>query len=335
MPRLFWFYLAAVAALHVFHVRDLAPDIDVGYFVRDSTAALLEGRNPWSLTFPNPYTAAETAELYAPELVHGDRITIGFPYLPSSVLGYLPGHLLGEVRLASVAAVLAATAIVWRMATDRVGRLLVVTVPLTALSLLVSVNYWVEPVLVLAVALLAWAVRRGSRAGGAVAVALLLSTKQYAVVWLPLERLVRRTVGVRALLVGVGVAAVLVVGAFLSAPEDFWRSVVTAQFVQPYRADSISLAVDLVNAGVPIPSAVLSIGSLLAGLAIATWVRVTAPATATWAVLGVGLALLGTVLLSKQAFTNYWFLVHACTAFGVALWPADLGRDEPDARPAG
>jgi hypothetical protein len=221
------------------------------------------------------------------------------------------------------------------MATDPVGRMLVATLPLTALALLVSVNYWVEPVLVLGAALLAWSARRGSRTGGAAALALLLSTKQYAVVWLPLERLVRRTLGLRALLVGVGVAAVLVVGGLLWAPADFWRAVVRAQLVQPYRSDSVSLAVDLVNAGIPLPSVALSVGSLLAGLAIAGWVRATAPADATWLVLGLGLSLLGTVLLSKQAFTNYYFLIHACTVFGIALWPADHGAEVPGARAAG
>ena len=336
MPRLVWCHLAAAGLLHLFHVRDLRPDIDVGHFVRGSTAALLEGRNPWALTIPNPYSDAETARLWAPEFVDGGRIVVGFPYLPGSVLGYVPGHLVGEVRLASVAATLAATAIVWRMATDPVGRILVASVPLTALALLTSVNYWVEPLLVLAVAVLAWSVRRGSPAGGAVAVALLLSTKQYALVWLPLEKLVRRTVGTRGVLAGVAAAAVLVGGAFWWSPEDFWRAVVRAQLVQPYRSDSISLAVDLVNAGVPLPATALSIGSLLAGLGVAVWVRVTAPATATWTVLGLGLALLGTVLLSKQAFTNYYFLIHACTVFGVALWPEDQqGKADPPTGAAG
>ncbi|WP_374457049.1 hypothetical protein [Nocardioides sp.] len=332
VPRLFWLHLTAAGALHVLYVWDVHPDIDVGYFVRDSTAALLDGRNPWALTFHNPYTAAETARLWAEEFVDGDRILLGYPYLPGSLVAYLPGHVVGEVRLASVAALLVATALVWRMTTDLVGRILVTTLPLTALALLTSVNYWIEPALVLGVALLAWSARRGSRVGGAAAVALLLSTKQYAVVWLPLERLVRRTIGVRALLAGVGAAALLVVAGFLWAPAEFWQAVVRAQLVQPYRADSISLAVDLVDVGVPIPAVVLSVSSLLAGLAIAAWVRATAPAGATWLVLGIGLSLLGTVLLSKQAFTNYYFLIHACAVFGAALWPADLARDEPDAR---
>ena len=332
-PRVFWLHLVVAAALHLFYVRGPEPVIDVSYYLRDSTAALLDGRNPWSLTFHNPYSAAETARLFAPDLVDGDRILIGYPYLPGSLAVYVPGHLLGEVRLVSIAALLAGTALVWRMTTDVVGRLLVATLPLTALALLVSVHYWVEPVLVLAAALLAWSLRRGSRLGGGAAVVLLLTAKQYAIVWLPLERMVRRVLGVRALLVGVGVATLLVVGAFLWSPSDFWSSVVRAQFVQPYRSDSVSLAVDLVNAGVPLPATALSVGSLLAGLGVAWWVRATAPVDATWAVLGLGLSLLATVLLSKQAFTNYFFLIHACTVFGIALWPHDraVATAAPDA----
>lgn len=330
-PRAIWLHLVVTAALHVVWIRGVDSDIDVGYFVRDSTAALMDGRNPFSLTFPNPYTAAESSQYWAPELVDGDRITIGFPYLPGALLGYLPGHLLGEVRLASVAALLVAVALVWRLTTEPVGRILVAALPLSPLALLVTTQYWVEPLIVLGVALMAWAVRRGSRSWGAVALVALLTVKQYAVIWLPLERVVRRRLGVRTLAWGVGVSAVLVGGAFLSEPSGFWRSVVTAQFVQPYRPDSISLAVDLVDAGLPIPVAALSVCSLLAGLGIAAWVRATAPANATWLVLGLGLSLLGTVLLSKQAFTNYYFVVTACTVFGVALWPTDHGRASPEA----
>lgn len=327
-PRFIWLHLAVTAALHVLWARGIDSDIDVGYFIRDSTAALLDGRNPYSLTFPNPYTAAETSRYWAPELIDGDRIIIGFPYLPGALLGYLPGHLLGEVRLVSVAALVVATALAWHLTTEPVGRILVAALPLSPLALLVTTQYWVEPLMVLGVALMAWAVHRGARLWGGVALVMLLTVKQYAIIWLPLERLVRRRLGLRTVVWGVVVSAVLVVGAWLSDPGGFWLAVVETQLLQPYRPDSISLAVDVVDAGLPVPVAALSVGSLLAGLAIAVWVRVKAPADATWLVLGIGLSLLGTVLLSKQAFTNYYFLVHACTVLGVASWPHDR-RDVP------
>jgi hypothetical protein len=333
VPRVFWIHLPVVAALHVVWVRAVDSDIDVGYFVRNSTAALLDGRNPYSLTFPNPYSAAETPNLWAAELVDGDRILIGFPYLPGTLLGYLPGHLLGEVRLASVAAMLIATTLIWRMTTEPVGRLLVAALPLTPLALLVTTQYWVEPLMVLGVALLVWAMRHGSRWWGALSLVLLLTVKQYAVLWLPLEKTVRRQLGLRTLIAGVVASAVLVLAALVPDPSGFWRAVVETQFLQPYRPDSVSLAVDLVNAGLPLPVVALSVGSLLAGLGAALWVRATAPDSASWAALGIGLSLLTCVLLSKQAFANYYFLVNACVVVGIALWPHELGLDGPSTKP--
>lgn len=331
MPRLIPLHLVVVGCLHLVYIHHYDTIIDVGVLVRDSTAALMAGRNPYSLTFLNPYDAAQTAKFWSPELIDGDRIIIGFPYLPGALLGYLPGHLLGEVRYVSVVALLGATLLAWRLTSERIGRLLVAAMPATPIAVITSMNYWVEPLLILAVALLAWALVRGSRWGAVLAVLMLLSVKQYAVVWLPLERFVRRKVGIAALLWGVAAAAFLVGGFFLLAPGDFWFSVVKAQFLQPYRPDSMSLGVDLVEAGLPLPVAVLSIGSLLAGLGVAWWVRVKAPITATWAVLGLGLSLLATVLISKQAFVNYYVLVHGCVVMGVALWPAEISRDQNSA----
>ena len=325
-PRLFLGHLAVVAALHLYYVSSARPLIDVGFFVRGSTRGLLDGVNPYALTFPNPYNASETASFYAPQFVDGDRILLGFPYLPGAVVAYLPGSLLSDVRYVSVAAILVTTWLAWRLATDRVGRLLVAAMPVTPLSLLTTTCYWVEPLLALGVALLATSMARRSRSWGVVSLLLLLSVKQYAIVWLPLERLVRRRLGWSVLALAVALSAVVVVGFFLWDPDRFWLSVVQAQFSQPYRPDSVSLAVDLVNAGLPVPSVALSIGSLASGLLVALWVRVKAPTSTTWTVLGLALSFLATVLMSKQAFANYYFFIHVCIVIGIAAWPADSRR---------
>ena len=333
-PRMFWVHLPLTAALHLLYVDSVESGVDVGHFMRGATAGLLNGRNPWSMTFSHSFTDAEIGKYLAPEYVQGDRIILGFPYLPGSVLGYLPGHLAGDVRFVSVAALSVATALCWRMTSDVVGRVLVAGLPLTPLAVLVTTQYWVEPLLVLAVSLLAWAMTRGSRGWGVVSVALLLSVKQYAIFWLPLEKFVRHRLGWRPLLGGVLIAAVLVVAAFLSDPGGFWEAVVRAQFVQPYRPDSLSLAVDLAEAGLPIHRTGMSVAALLAGFGVAFWVRSRAPESVTWTVLGIGMALLASVLLSKQAFANYYFLVHACVVLAIALWPAELRADVSQVGPS-
>lgn len=330
-PRLFGVHLAVAALQLVVLVRTVHPPSDVQYMVGDSVAALLRGVNPYGLTFPNPYTVADTARFWNLDFISGDRIDVGYPYLPAPLLVDVPGHLLGDIRYASVLALLGATALAWRVATEPVGRLLVATLPATPLALRTTLGYWVEPVMVLGLVLLVWAMVTRRRWAGVLGGVLLLSTKQYAVVLLPLERLVRERLGARTVWVLTGVVAALIGGFFLLDPRAFWRAVVELHLSQPYRSDSISLATDLVDAGLPVPVAALSVASVVAGLCVALLVRWRAPAGAAWLALGTGLALLATVLLSKQAFINYYFVIHAALVLALAARPRESrGTPVPD-----
>ena len=328
-PRTFYLHLAVMAGYLVMMIRCLHPQGDVRVLVEGSLDGLLRGENPYTLTFPNPYNAEDTAAFWAPEFISGDRIDVGYPYLPGALIADLPGHLLGDVRYTSAVAVLVTTALAWRLSSDVVGRALVATLPASALAVTTVVSYWVEPLMLLGVGLLTMAMARGRASLGFAGVLLVLTTKQYAVVLVPLEKLVRARLGSTCLLGAVGAAGMLVGGFFLLAPADFWRAVVLLHLKQPFRSDSASLTVDLVGAGVPIPAGVMSVLSIVAGVSVSWWIRRTAQPTATWTALGVGLALLATVLLSKQAYVNYYFLIYGCLVVGVAAWPRDMGQS-PD-----
>jgi hypothetical protein len=331
-PRWFYPHLALQAAFLVVMLKNIAPLGDVRILIGDSLGALLAGGNPYGLTFPNPYSAEETKRFWAPEFISGDRIDVGFPYLPGALIGDLPGYVLGDVRYASLAAVLLSAALAWRLTSDVVGRALVAALPTSVLSMTTVLGYWVEPLMLLGVALLTWSMANGRKSTGIIGLALLLTVKQYAVVLLPLEKLVRRRLGLRSLLVAVAAAAALVGAFFLVGPSDFWRSVVLLHFSQPFRPDSTTLSVDLVNIGVPIPSWAMATASLAAGLTVAGWVRVTARASATWTALGTGLALAATVLLSKAGHVNYYFVIHGCLVIGLAAWPRELGTSTDGSR---
>ena len=71
--------------------------VDVHVFLDDSLHALIGGRNPYGITFPNYYPPTEAGAYYGPGVVVGDRIVFGFP--SGTLVAALPGYLLGDVRL--------------------------------------------------------------------------------------------------------------------------------------------------------------------------------------------------------------------------------------------
>ena len=79
--------------------------LDVLTFHDGAARALLHGISPYGITYPNPFEARETQAFYGSGLATADRILVGYPYPPVSLLLVLPGYLLGDTRFAMVAAV--------------------------------------------------------------------------------------------------------------------------------------------------------------------------------------------------------------------------------------
>lgn len=317
----FWLHLAVQIAVYASILPIMSAPTDVPIYLHDSAAALLRGANPYELTFPNPFTLNESQRFFAEGFYRGDRILIGFPYLPGTLLAVVPGYLLGDVRLALVAALVIASVITRDLATDKVGRVLSLAVLVSPLSMVVVVAAWVEPVLGLGLSVLVWGFVRARTWAVVLGSMLLLTAKQYVVVALPLWWMVWRRFGMRTLVVSVGGACLLVLPFLLAGPRAFIHSVVVVQLEQPFRPDSISLAVDLANAFDTQPHAILNVLSLALGLGVAVLVARRAPSTGAWWAWGFSLSLLTTVLLSKQAFTNYYLLVQL--GFILAAIPAD------------
>jgi hypothetical protein len=319
-------FLAVSAVVQLALLAHAPAPGDVGIVGHDSVSALLHGHNPYTLTFPNPYEPARTHLFFNPEDLVGNRLDFGYAYLPVSLLGGVPGFVLGNVAYSYVAALLALTVLLHRLAVDSTGRalsLVPLAMPFTPQLL---VNQWVEPIAMLCLGLCAWGWTRSRTGVAAGGLGLLLASKQYVVVALPLLWLFRRGVSLRATLGALALAAVLVGSFALLDLGAFWHSTVWLQFHLPLREDSVSIPAGWSRTFGSPPPALLGPVAILAGFAVSTLVALRGRATATSFSLGVGLSLLATVVLSEHAFSNYYALIEVALVIGCITWPLEDQR---------
>lgn len=307
------------------------PRIDVHVFLTEGSRALLHGQNPFAISYTNVYDARESALLYGPGIVVDGRVSYGFPYPPTTLLAAVPGYLAGDVRLSVALAVCAlVAALLWRSTAPapRAAALLLVCSPGAAH---VVPNSWVEPLMVALLGFTVLALHRGRLLLAACVLGLLLVSKQYFVVLAPCLWLLRPYATRGRVLAMVASAAATVVPFLLWDPAAFYRSIVEFQFLQPYRPDSVGLLVWTVeHLGWPGPS-VYGVLPLAAGLLTSVLLAVRLrPGPDAFSV-AVAAALVVTVMLSKQAFLNYYYL--AAGALFVAAW-SRLESGRPGRRPA-
>lgn len=326
--------LLATAVLGVWIIRtNPDPRVDVYLYQQLSPQSLLQGTNPYTITFPNPYAPAENW-VFAPGTVTPDRILFGFPYMPVSLLGVLPGYLLGDYRYAHLAAILGTAALLGFCTSRRTG-------PLAAALLLTHSRLpwiiewgWTEPLVGL---LLVFAVVSvGRRTLSWVSMGLFLASKQYLALLVPLvfprtpaaSQRANQERSILGLLKSPGLLA-LIVASLVTLPlalwdfSAFWRSAAALQFAQPYRPDALSLPAllnDLFGYRPPnwIP--------LVVTFGVSLYLARHMPRTPSGLARALAIALPLLFILSKQAFANYYYLV-------AVAWCAMLAT-EPDASPS-
>ena len=317
----FWLFLGAHTVMSVVFLRATPAAIDVQVFLHDGANALLHGHNAYSMTFPNIYPSPRAELFYGPGVVVDGRVTYGFPYPPVGLLGAVPGYLLGDVRYSQLIAMLVTAVVLRRLASDRIGQaaaILAVAAP-TAIPMLTGA--WTEPTLVALLACTVFALERRRDAVLAVLLALFLVTKQYVVVVIPTIWLIRQSLTRRMIFIVLSVATAVTLPFFLVNPAAFWKAIVKFQLVQPFRADSLSLLVSTVNTfGWPPPRTYGVLPLVGGGLTAVTLAFRSARTPAAFAA-GVGLSLLVTILLSKQAFMNYYFIVSGAFLIAAVAWP--------------
>lgn len=319
---LLWVALAAFCAVAAYHVRNVVrvPAIDVFVFQQLAAAGFLHGVNPYAPTYPNVYDLH--TPFYGPGVVDAsNRLTVGLPYPPLSLMLVLPGYVLGgDCRYTDIFAV-AATA--WLMATaigSRWAGLVALLFLATPRVLHVIANSWTESLLVLTFSLVMFSALRWRRALP-YALGLFAATKQYSLLSLPLTVMLlkpadgwrewARMAGTAALVV-----AVVTLPFVLWDPPAFWRSVVEFQFLQPRRADSLSHLVWMRSLlpGTPL-LALLPFATLAAAMALVLRRPLRSPACFAG---GVTLVHLAFFAFNDQAFANYYYFTVATAAWAAA-----------------
>lgn len=358
-PLLLWLMLAGAATGGLWAiVQNPTPRVDVFLYQQHASAALLQGINPYTLTFPNPYTPEESW-VFAPGTVTDERILFGFPYLPGTLLLALPAYaLFGDYRAGQLLAVLGAAALLARAGGYSRQSLLTAALLLTWPRLPWVIEWgWSEPTIAL---LLVWTLtphRQGFTPP--VATALLLAAKQYvpltapallASLWrhrpptaprqsdedhagsIPTPPAPSADAGAPAAdpgpvrVRGVAPALALVLAAAVTLPlalwdfRAFWNSAVTLQLAQPFRPDALSLTSLIYDLTAQRLPELTGVALCVAGSILLPFRKYALAWT-----LAVTLTLL--FVLSKQAFANYYFLL-------ATAWLIPMLSAPPTARPA-
>jgi hypothetical protein len=295
------------------------PQIDVFVFQQESSRALIQGRNPYALTFPNIYG---NMNFYGPGVADARTVFIGFPYFPLSLLLALPAWLVaGDFRFAQLVACAMAAAAFTGLGPGRLPLLAAALLLFTPRMFFVLEQGWTEPFGVALLALVVLAAARRSR-WLPLALGALLAWKQYTVLFIPLAALLvprpfRWRAYARLVLPAIAVAAVVTLPFFLWNPAAFWKSVVAAQFAQPFRTEALSLpAWWVVQEGHPqfnVLPWMLS-GTLIALVAVLSRRQSGPAAFATSAALVYAVF----IAFSKQSFANYWWFVLGCICCALA-----------------
>ena len=303
--------------------------IDVMVFQEEASMAIFDGVNPYAVTFadisPDPV-------IHAPSLVSGGTLTFGFPYPPASLLAVAPFEVAaGDFRIAQSLATLATGWMIAAIRPGRVGRSVASVFLLASPLLWMSAGGWTEPLLMAATVLVVFVAAKG-RSGGRWVVGLAASLKQYAVMLIPvslllLERPWTVAKAWRHTWPSVLVVALTILPFLAWGVQDFVHSVILVQLEQPFRTDSLALpALAAQTSGSFSPGLVTAIQALVTLLVLGVCLARAKVGAAGFA-LSSG-AIMGTfILLSKQAFPNYYSAAIALSFVGTALLVVDHARE--------
>ena len=309
---------AAGALLRAGGLLGSEPIVDVEVALREAPRHLLEGRNPYTADYPDPYVTDRARAFGLGTPPHSATYPF-YPPLPFLVA--LPFRAAGlDSRWANVVcdllAALALYAAGARHDPRRAGLLTTAYLLLPRAPFLIE-HGWYEPMLAAGLGGGLLLAERGQR-GGAVLVGLGLTAKQFGLPLLfPLAKALWRSRR--------GLAAGLALGAALAAPFLVWdagaflEAVLFSHLRRPAMYDSLTLSSAAYHLlGVTPPRALLLAGA--AGLiAWITWKTPEAGAgAATWA----GAALFAFCVLHTQGYFNYFYLVIYMLLLGVAASPA-------------
>lgn len=316
------------------------PFCDVWMFQQGAAHSLVSGFNPYHTIFFSPYEMGTS--FYGPGVVNSDgSLSISFPYPPASLLLVLPGYLLGDVRFALLGWFL--IGVLSLVMTHRPGEAIensrsysgreatllkhdrgytimaprnLVLIALVLLSsphaLMLVLTGWTESILIGLVGLTAWCFAKKPSLAW-IPLGLLFASKQYLIVLAPVTFLfLNRSTVMKALLV-----AITLTLPFLYADgHAFYRSVVEFHFIQPFRADGLTLAAFIDRAFGFQPSALLS---MMMVIVVFVLLRRNLCRDASMWFVGGAVTLVAFFTFSKQAFGNYYMLAIMFALAGLTM----------------
>ncbi len=298
--------------------RSPDPQIDLFSHHQLSCEAVLNGQNPYAMTFPDiygpgsPYTNAE--------MVRNGRTTYGFAYPPTMLYVSLPSYLLfGDYRYGYLACLLIGAGFLSQCASRWHGMVAAVLLLLAPRMFHVLESGWTEMPLFAALGIFVYLSSRNSR-WAVIPLAAMLASKQYMVAAAPLLLLVlprplelRSSVRFLAL---AGLTALAIHGPWFAIdPEAYFHSLVRAHTMTVFRADSMSWMSALGRNGeAPWPNNVGLVVSILVALIFAKWGRPDVFGFCT----GLAATLLAFFLLTR-GFTNYFVMAIGLVAAAMAV----------------
>jgi len=310
--------LLDVGLMGCFYINLAAsPHVDV-YVVQDLGGnALLDGNNPYAMTFPDIY--GPNAGFYPANAVVDGQVQSGYFYPPLSLLLDLPGILFGDLRFSHLTAVLLAAALIGYSRRNYAPALWLLFTPNL---LFILENAWIETFAALMMALVIWCGERQKTWLVPIAVGLLLVTKQYLLLTVPAVALLPPTPWRWSTTARFAIIA-LISGSVVTLPFIFWNPQaffhsMTTLYTNILRPDSISF--------LPMISRIFGTRltlacPIVAAVPPAIIILCRAPRSPSGFAAALALICLCMFAFSTQAFINYYFFAIAALLAAIANTP--------------
>lgn len=318
--RRVWFpaFLVVSAGLGIWMIHASPnPYIDVITVHKEALKALLDGRDPYRISFENIY-GDDSRHFYNPAAIVGKRLAFAYPYPPASILLAVPGYVLfGDYRYSELAWLIIAAALIGFSRASNIAKLAACLLLTTPRVWFVIEQGWTEPIAVFTLALTVFFLMRSPIAAGWAA-GIFVVTKQYlGFTGLAVLRLLflseRHRVWVAAAMVFAAAAITLPLA--LWHPNAFMRNVVWLQTLEPFRVDSLSYLSWAAREGMGQGSFVWAVGAAIVAAAVSLAATRNTPGGFAASVAFTAFAMFA---FGSKAFCNYYFFVIGALCCGTA-----------------
>jgi hypothetical protein len=304
------------------------PYIDVTAVHKEAINALMTGKDPYRISFPNIYERALAREFYNPAALFGDRVLFSYPYPPASLFFAVPGQVLfGDYRYAEAVLLVLGAALIGFSRRGLLAKFAACLLLTTPRVWFVIEQGWTEPIGIFLLALTVFLMIR-TPVGAGFAAGIFVVTKQYlGFTGLAVLRLIFVNTGRwpwTALAVAFAAAAVTLPLA-LWHPNAFMRNVVWLQTLEPFRMDSLSFVSWAAREGLGRGTYAWAVGAAIAGAVVTS---VATRNSATGFAASVALTTFAMFSFGSKAFCNYYFFVIGALCCAVAAYPLQNDRTD-------